>query len=206
MTDEGSGDGRAPRVGAGRAPAVVIVDFARGWADPESPLSLPCSAEIAAAARLLERARARGVPVVFTTVAYDPLDLETVLMLRKTPRVARMIAGSPLTDIDPRLAPAADELVLVKKHASAFFGTALASYLVARGVDTLLIGGCIASGCVRATAVDAAQHGFRALVVEEAVADRSPDALAAALRTVDELYGDVVSLAEAEAVLESVWE
>jgi maleamate amidohydrolase len=117
-----------------------------------------------------------------------------------------MVAGSPLTDIDPRLAPAADELILVEKHASAFFGTALASYLVARGVDTLLIGGCIASGCVRATAVDAAQHGFRALVVEDAVADRSPDARAAALRSVDDLYGDVVSLAEAERVLESAWE
>jgi|SRR5579884_146038 len=203
--DDTSSNGRAPRIGAGRAAAVAIVDFARGWTDRDSPLALPCAAEVAAAARLVACARARCAPVVFTTVAYDPPDLETVLMLRKTPRVMRMVRGSPLTEVDPRLAPLPDELVLVKKHASAFFGTTLASYLVARGVDTLLIGGCLASGCVRATAVDAAQFGFRALVVAEAVADRSADAREAALRSVDDLYGDVVSLDDAERVLEAAW-
>ena len=157
--------------------------------------------EVTAAARLLATARACGAPVVFTTVAYDEADLETVLMLRKTPRVRQLRTGSPLTEIDARLAPRDGELVLVKKHASAFFGTSLLPYLVARGVDTLLIGGVITSGCVRASAVDAAQHGFRALVVADATTDRSAEARAAALRTVDELYGDVVGAAEAEDVL-----
>jgi maleamate amidohydrolase len=196
---------RAPRVGAGRAPALLLVDFSRGWTDPASPLALPCAGEVEAASRLLAAARACGAPVVFTTVAYDEADLETVQMLRKTPRVRQMRIGSPLTDVDPQLAPAEDELVLVKKHASAFFGTALLPYLVGRGVDTVLIGGVITSGCVRTTAVDAAQHGFRTLVVADATTDRSAEAREASLRTVDDLYGDVVTLAEAEEVLARSW-
>ncbi len=198
-------DGRAPRVEAGRTVALLLVDFACGWTDPESPLALPCEGEVLAAARLLAAARERGAPVIFTTVAYDEADLETVPMLRKTPRVRQMRTGSPLTEVDPRLAPREGELVLVKKHASAFFGTPLLSYLIALGVDTVLIGGVITSGCVRTSAVDAAQHGFRALVVSDATADRSPEARAAALKSVDELYGDVVDCAEAEEVLALSW-
>jgi maleamate amidohydrolase len=190
----------APRVGAGRAAALLLVDFARGWTDPSSPLALPCAAEVEAAARLLAAARDRGAPVVFTTVAYDVADLETVPMLRKTPRVRQMRTGSPLVDVDSRLSPRDGELVLVKKHASAFFGTPLLSFLVSRGVDTLLIGGVITSGCVRTSAVDAAQH-----VVADATADRSAEARSAALQTVDDLYGDVVTVADAENVLARSW-
>jgi maleamate amidohydrolase len=192
------GDG-APRIGAGTRPAVLVVDFARGWTDPASPLSMPLDRELASAAELIAVAREHGAPVVFTTVGYDGADLETVPMLRKTPRVRAMTRGSWLTEIDARIAPADGEPVLVKKHASAFFGTPLASYLDERAVDTLVIAGCITSGCVRASAVDAAQHGLRALVVEEAVGDRSREAHEASLRSIDALYGDVVSLAEALA-------
>lgn len=195
----------APRIGAGRAPALLLVDFARGWTDVDSPLAVSCAAEVGAAAHLLATSRACGAPVIFTTVAYDDSDLETVPMLAKTPRVRQMRTGSPLTEIDPRLAPGDGELVLVKKQASAFFGTTLLPYLVASGVDTLLIGGVITSGCVRTTAVDAAQLGFRALVVADATTDRTPEARSAALRTVDDLYGDVITCSEAQEVLSRSW-
>jgi maleamate amidohydrolase len=125
-------------------------------------------------------------------------------MLRKTPRVRALRAGSPLTEIDRRLAAAPGEPVLVKKHASAFFGTGLADELRARQIDTLLLAGCITSGCIRTTAADAAQLGFRALVVRDAVGDRTAAAHEAALDAIDELYGDVVALAEASAYLESL--
>jgi maleamate amidohydrolase len=192
---------RAPRIGAGTSPAVLVVDFARGWTDPTSPLSIRLDRELETTAELLAVAREREAPIVYTTVAYDEADLDTVPMLRKTPRVKAMVRGSWLTEIDARIAPADGEPVLVKKHASAFFGTPLASYLTARAVDTLLIAGCITSGCVRASAVDAAQHGLHALVVEKAVGDRSAEAHEASLRSIDALYGDVVSLAEALAAL-----
>jgi maleamate amidohydrolase len=196
-----STDDRSPRVGAGDRPAVLVVDFARGWTDPASPLAGDFDAQVAAAAELLADARARGVPVYFTTVAYEDDELETVLMLRKTPRVRALRVGSELTDVDPRLAPVDGETVLVKKHASAFFGTPLAALLHEVRVDTLLVAGCVTSGCIRTTAADAAQHGLRALVVREAVGDRSAAAHEAALAAIDAMYGDVVSLDEARAVL-----
>lgn len=208
--DETEGDAeaedtpRAPRVGAGERPALLLVDFARGWTDPASPISLPLDAELANAAELLAAARAAGAPVVFVTSAYEPAELETVRMLQKTPRVRVLTAGSPEVEIDPRIEPRPEELVLVKKHGSAFFGTELASYLVTQGVDTLLIGGCITSGCVRASAVDGAQHGFRSLVVGDAAGDRTAAAHETSLRSIDDLYGDVVTTADAVEYLRSL--
>jgi maleamate amidohydrolase len=187
----------SPRLGPGTRPAVLVVDFARGWTDRASPLAGDFDAPVAAAAELLAAARSRGCPVAFTTVAYEEDELDRVLMLHKTPRVRVMLAGTPLVEIDPRVAPVDGELVLVKKHASAFFGTPLEAELHARGVDTLLLAGCITSGCIRTTASDAAQLGFRPLVVREAVGDRSERAHEAALEAIDALYGDVVTLAEA---------
>ena len=195
---------RAPRIGCGVAPAVLVIDFARGWTDPLSAFSLTLDSQLESTARLLAAARAAAVPVIYTTVAYDRDDPGAVPMLRKTPRVAALQRGSWQCEIDARVRPGDDDIVLIKKHASAFFGTSLASLLATRGIDTLLIAGCITSGCVRATAVDAAQHGLRALVVEDAVADRSPEQHASSLRSIDALYGDVVTLREALASLAAV--
>jgi maleamate amidohydrolase len=194
-----------PRVWAGRAPAPCSLTLPTGWTDPESPRSLPCADAVKSATLVLRTACGHGFPAVFTTAAYDEDELESVHLLRKTPRVRRMGIGSPLTAIGTRLAPAEGEFVLVKKRASAVFDIGLDLYLSACDLDTLLISGCITSGCVRASAVDAARHGFRALVVAEACADRMPEAHEATLGSVDELYGDVVALAEAEAALERAW-
>jgi nicotinamidase-related amidase len=87
--------------------------------------------------------------------------------------------------------------VLVKKYASAFFGTDLVSRLNARSIDTILITGCSTSGCVRATAVDAVQYGFRPIVVREAVGDRHPEAHRQSLFDLRQKYADVVDLEEA---------
>jgi maleamate amidohydrolase len=199
----GSECGRSPRIGFGSRPALLVVDFQRGWTDADSEFAIPLDTELEATAALLAAARAGRVPVVFTTVSYDELEVTRLPMLRKTPRVTAMRPGSWLVEIDPRVAPAEGDLVVGKKHASAFFGTPLASYLTSRAVDTVLIAGCITSGCVRATAVDAAQHGLNAIVVQEAVGDRSRADHAASLRSIDALYGDIVSLKEAlEALAE----
>jgi len=192
----------APRVGLGGSPALVLVDFAVGWTDPTSPISLPLDAELERAARVLAAARSAAAPVVFVTSAYEPAEVGTVRMLQKTPRVRVLSAGSPMVEIDPRIEPRPEELVITKKHGSAFFATELASFLVTQGVDTVLIGGCITSGCVRATAVDAAQHGYRSIVLGDACGDRTVEAHETTLRSIDDLYGDVISAAEAVSYLE----
>jgi maleamate amidohydrolase len=192
----------SPRIGFGARPALLIVDFQRGWTDPASEFAIPLDAELGATAALLDAARGSDVPVIYTMVCYEDPEVTRVPMLLKTPRVAAMRPGSWLVEVDPRVAPVEGDLVIRKKHASAFFGTPLASYLISRSVDSVLIAGCITSGCVRASAVDAAQHGLRAIVVEDAVGDRSPDDHAASLRSIDNLYGDVVSLDVARDALQ----
>jgi len=164
----------------------------------------PFGGVVEAAAELLAAARARKVATAFTTVAYEKDETEGVLMLRKTPRVRILTKGSRWTELDPRLARRVDELLIIKRHASAFFETPLEEWLVERNVDTLLLCGCITSGCVRSTAVDAAQRGIRPLVVREAVGDRYRYAHEAALKTVDDLYGDVISLEAATTYLRAL--
>jgi len=111
--------------------------------------------------------------------------------------------GSELVEIDPRLEPRPDEPVLVKKGASAFFGTDLAERLHALGVDTVVICGATTSGCVRASVVDAVQHGFPVLVAREAVGDRAQGPHDANLFDIQQKYGDVVSVDDVVSYLSS---
>jgi nicotinamidase-related amidase len=80
----------------------------------------------------------------------------------------------------------------------------LAATLASLAVDTLIITGCTTSGCIRATAVDALQHGLHAIVPREAVGDRAQGPHEANLFDIDSKYGDVVSVAEAMQYLDSV--
>jgi nicotinamidase-related amidase len=193
------------RQGMGAAPAVVVVDFIEGFTNPASRLACDADAAVAATARLLAAARAAAVPVVYTTVCYSDDDLERAAMfVAKAPALATLRPGSPWVEVDARLERRPDEPVLVKLFASAFFGTPLDEQLRAAGCDTVIVTGASTSGCVRATAVDALQHGYRVLVPREAVADRAPDAHACSLLDIDAKYGDVGSVDEAIAEIATV--
>jgi maleamate amidohydrolase len=185
------------RVGFGRAPAVVVVDFVRAYTTPGAPLYAPAVVDaVRATAPLLARARARELPVVYTQVLYSKTALEGGVFVQKVPVLRTLVPGAELAAIVPELAPHEQDVVLTKHYASAFFGTSLASLLTARRVDTLIVTGCSTSGCVRATAVDAMQHGFRVIVPRECVGDRAPEPHAANLFDIDSKYGDVMSLAD----------
>lgn len=198
MTQPGFGQ----RAGAGVSPALVVIDLAYGFTDPTSPLGCDLSSVLEATGRLLEQARAHGVPVFFTTVEYDDVGLrEAAVFIAKIPALRVLTQGSRLCEIDAAVAPAAGEPVLRKYHASGFHGTDLEERLRALGVDTVILAGATTSGCVRATAVDALQRNLRVLVVEEAVGDRDLRAHAASLYDIDAKYGDVTSLEQALAVI-----
>jgi maleamate amidohydrolase len=190
------------RQGAGERPAVVVVDFIEGFTNPESKLACDADAAVEATRTLLDAARHASVPVLFTTVAYDEADLERAAMfIAKAPALATLRPGSPWIEVDARLGRRPDEPVLVKLFASSFFGTDLDDRLREAGCDTLIVAGASTSGCVRATVVDAVQHGYRAIVPREAVADRAPDAHAGSLLDMDAKYGDVISVDEAIAAV-----
>lgn len=181
--------------------ALVLVDLMIGFTDAQrSPLASPSDAVVAANARLLEAFRLRGWPVFFTAVAYDDLTQASVFR-EKLPALNVLEAHSALVEIDPRLEPRADEPVIVKLWASAFFGTQLAEQIRDAGADGVMVTGLTTSGCVRATAVDALQHNFRVLIPEEATGDRDAQAHIANLRDLNIKYADVRSLEECLALL-----
>jgi nicotinamidase-related amidase len=186
------------RQGAGSKPAVVVVDFIEGFTNPESRLACEADAAVDATRSLLDAAREADVPVLFTTVAYTDDDLERAAMfVAKSPALATLRPGSPWVEVDARLGRRAEEQLLVKLFASAFFGTQLDELLRQAGCDTVIVTGASTSGCVRATAVDALQYGYRVLVPRDAVADRAVDAHNASLIDIDAKYGDVVSIGDA---------
>lgn len=196
MSGAGSIWGR--RLGFGKAPLLLVVDLARAFTEPPRPLAADATDIIAASNQLIAAARDAGLPILFTTVGYERDDLgDAGLWAKKIGGQADLRLGSDGVEIDPRMDRAPEDSVLVKKYASCFFGTDLSSRLNAAGIDTVVICGLTTSGCIRATAVDAIQHGFRPIVVREAVGDRWPAAHDQALYDLDAKYADVVGLDEA---------
>lgn len=142
---------------------------------------------------LLAACREAGLPIIYTKVLYHPNGSDGGLFVRKVPALRKLVAGEPMAEIDPLIPPAADDLVIVKNYPSCFFGTTLASTLFGLGVDTTILIGCSTSGCVRATAIDAIQYGFRVVVPRECVGDRHDGPHDANLFDINAKYGDVLA-------------
>jgi maleamate amidohydrolase len=199
------GHGFGGGAGFGSRPAVLVVDLLKGFTNPESPLGANLDVVVESTRALLDHAREASVPVLFTTVVYDDAnERAAAVFLRKVPALSVLRPGSRWIEVDGRLGRRDDEPVLAKAFASAFFGTPLASMLAGR--DTLVVCGASTSGCVRATVVDAVQHGLRPIVPRECVGDRWPAAHEANLFDIEAKYGDVVSLSEAAGAVQQAGE
>jgi len=189
------------RLERGERPALLIVDVCMAYLDRASPLYAGVEAALASNIRLAEAARAAGVPVIFTRVAYGAGGVDGGLFYRKVPALKAFLPGSRLGEFHPDLVPAAGEVVVTKQYASAFFGTSLAATLNAMRIDTLFVTGFSTSGCVRATALDALQNGFVPFVVAEACGDRDRRPHDANLFDLQAKYAEVVSEADALAMI-----
>lgn len=193
------------RIGFGRRPAILVVDLTNGFTDPERPLGSDLSAQIEATNRLLDIAHAKDLPVILSSVRYDDEGLSDAgIWAIKQKGSASLIASGDGHLFDRRLRLSGRESLLYKKYASCFFGTDLVSRLMTFGADTLILTGTSTSGCVRATAVDACQYGFRPMVVREGVGDRAAAAHSQALFDLDAKYADVVSVNETAAYMQAL--
>lgn len=202
LDDDYARAGFAGHLPFGQRPALVLVDYVEAYLQPHSPLYAPrFEAALQSGIRLTAAARAAGIPVVFTCVLYTPGGVDGGIFYRKVPALQVYQQGSALAAFAPALQPQPGEPVVVKQYASAFFGTSLAATLTALGVDTVLIGGFSTSGCVRATTLDAMQHGFVPYVVREACGDRDARPHEANLFDLQAKYAEVVSEAEALGLL-----
>lgn len=185
------------KLSVGQRPALIIIDVVMAYLEPASALYAGVEDALASNVRLAAAARLAGIPVVFTNVTYLRGGLDGGQFFRKVPALKLFEAGSPLGAFPPELKPADDELVISKQYPSAFFGTSLASTLHAMGVDTVFLGGFSTSGCVRASALDALQHGFAPFVVRQACGDRSPAPHEANLFDMQAKMAEVIDEAQA---------
>ena len=190
----------------GRRPALLVIDFVRAYLVPGSPLYAGVEAARDACRELLDAARAAGIPVIHTNVEYQRGGRDGGVFFRKVPALECFEAGAhpELSAFAEGLEPVEGETVITKQYASAFFGTPLASTLTSLGVDTVLVAGVSTSGCIRASAVDACQHGFIPLVVRDAVGDRHEAPHSANLFDLQAKYAEVVSLEQTKQYLRKV--
>jgi nicotinamidase-related amidase len=196
------------RVGYGKRPAIVHIDMANAWTRPGHAFSCAkMDVIIPACQELNAAARAKGVPIIYTTTAYDvtepgkPSDMG--LWVNKIP-VELLATGSQAVEIDSRIAPEPGELVITKKRASAFPGTNLQQFLTVNRIDTVIVTGVTAAGCVRHTVEDAIAEGFRPIVVREAVGDRVAGVVEWNLFDIDAKFGDVEPLSAVLDYLEKL--
>ena len=196
------------RIGFGLRPALLVIDFMKAYTTPGAPLFAPGVVEaVKRTPQLLEAARDVGVPVIHTNILYRaPNCADGGIWVKKAPVMAALVPGNRLAEFCDGVEPLPGELVVTKQYASAFFGTSLAPMLHAAGIDTLVLAGCSTSGCIRASAVDAMQHGFRTIVVRDCVGDRHAAPHEANLFDIDAKYGDVVGLDEAVVAIRRICE
>jgi len=196
--------GLGGRTGWGARPAVIVVDVTNGFTDPGSPVGADLAEVIAETNRVLDVARKSGVPVIFTSIAYEDPDIEGGHWVRKIPALRVLRKGTPAVDVDVRLNRKPHEPVIYKCYTSSFFGTHLQALLQHLGVDTLVVCGTSTSGCIRATACDAVQLGFRCIVPETAVGDRAEAPHRANLFDIDSKYADVMPIRDVLEALQRI--
>ena len=193
--------GWGARVGFGRRPALIVIDLATYWTSPRQQIGSNLDSVVEAACQVLAAARSAGIPIFFTTYAYDPADPPSPqnrkLQMQLSPDDA------PLFELDPRVARRPSEKLIRKRYASCFKGTNLHEMLTSLGIDTLIVTGASTSHCVYATCRDATDS-FRVIVPRQAVGERCELMHEVNLLDIDIDLGDVVEVDEAVRYLQQL--
>ncbi|WP_245514757.1 isochorismatase family protein [Jiella endophytica] len=192
------------KAGFGKRPALILIDFAHAYFDPDCDLYAGVDAALASALRVREAAHAAHVPVVLTEVTYQKGGRNGGRFFEKAMPLKAFVKGERTAAFADGLVPREDEIIVSKQYPSAFFGTSLASTLTAGGHDSVILTGLTTSGCVRASCVDAMSHGFTTIVVADACGDRHPAPHEANLFDMNAKYADVVSETEILAYLKTL--
>ncbi|MCK6068456.1 MULTISPECIES: isochorismatase family protein [Microbacterium] len=202
-------------VGMGRKPALLIIDvqYRTTGTTPmpfdkaieEFPTSVGDVAwdAVGNISRLLEVFRSNGWPVLYPHVA-PKKGFDQGALGAKVPGIMNIAERG--YDFVEEIAPVDGDVLLPKKHPSAFFGTPLASYLIQTGADSLVVTGCSTSGCVRSTVVDAFSYNYRVSVPSDAVYDRSRIIHDVNLFDMDQKYADVSTTEDLVRTLNEIGE
>ena len=182
--------------GFGMAPALLIVDFVNGFANPDEFGGGNIGRAIEATKGLLTECRNAGIPVAFTRVVYADDGADNGVFWMKAPGLKDLTVDALGSQIVNDLAPIDGEYIARKTHPSGFFGTSLQSWLTAKHVDTVLVTGCTTSGCVRASVIDSMSYNFKTIVVTDCVGDRAIGPHEANLFDMEQKYADLMTSSE----------
>jgi maleamate amidohydrolase len=198
---EARGYGARP-VGFGEKPGIAVVDFQRAFTDPAFPTGGAPLVRRAVenTARLLKQARAAGVPVAACYMAYHS---ERDAPYWKVAGIGELRDGDAGCELDPLIADPSYDFVLRKNAPSIFFNTPAAAFFTKNRCDTVIVTGCITSGCVRASIVDSFSLGFRTIVPEDCIGDHEQAAHEANLRDVERRYADITTCDDAIRQIEA---
>jgi len=174
--------------------ALLIVDFVNGFADPEAFGGGNIPDAIERTKTLLATARRLGWKVAHTRIVFADDGADANIFSLKVPTMLGLTETNPASAIVDELSPETGEYVVRKTVPSAFAGTPLAPWLVTHGVQTVVVAGCVTSGCVRASVLDAMQYGFRPVIVSDCVGDRAIGPHEANLFDMAQKCGDVMDL------------
>lgn len=179
-------------IGYGMRPGIVVVDFQTAFTEDRYPLGGAPLIDRAVenAARLLSVARAAKVPVATCYTAYHSEDGDMPYWKVKAVR-DELIHGHPSTELDPRIYDPDYDVKMCKSGASIFFQTPVVPFLTRQNVDTVIVVGCVTSGCIRASVIDSFQWGYRTIVPEDGVGDHDERPHFDNLRDVGRRYADV---------------
>ena len=193
----------AESIGFGEKPGIVVVDYQLGFTDGAWPLGGAPLIErgVANTERLLKVARQADVPVAVCNTAYMS---EREMPYWKVGAVREsFLHDHPSVALDPRVYEPEYDLAVCKTAASIFFNTTVASYFAKERVDTVIVTGCVTSGCIRASAIDSFSHRFRTIVPEDCVGDHDEGPHRDNLRDVGRRYADISSADECIAEIEA---
>lgn len=188
-------------LGFGAKPGVVVVDFQRGFTEAGFPMGGAPMVDQAVRNTVLVIAAAKraGLPVIACVNGYDS---RRAAPHWKVAPVYDLLRGTPGVELDPRIAAAEPDVLLMKSAPSIFFATPAAAILTKERVDTVIVTGCITSGCVRASVIDAFSLGFRVMVPHDCVGDHDQVAHDQNLNDVERRYADVIDRDTAIAAID----
>ena len=190
--------------GIGQRPALLIVDFVNGFANPDQFGGGNIGEAIENTRGLLAEARTLGLPIAFTRVVYADDGSDAGVFTLKAPALTQLTEGAFGSQIVDQLKPRDGEYIVRKTQPSAFFGTNLTAWYVSKGVDTVIIAGCTTSGCIRASVIDSMSYNFRTVVASDCVGDRALGPHEANLFDMEQKYADLMSSSGILAILHEI--
>lgn len=188
--------GFSGQLGFGQKPAILIRDLTLAFTEGNSRLAINMDGQIDATKQLIEAAKSKSIPVIFTKSVYDLNHSFSQLWGQKFPSLQVLARTSIWTDIHPELANYSYEVINETVYIDDFFKSPLNHFLNEKGVDTIILAGTTTSGSIRATAIAGLQYGYRVIVAQDTVGDRSESLHSSTLLDLNARYADVVKLDE----------